>query len=775
MQSVFDDPTSSYLQAFLQSPNVRPGAPVPPTPQTHTAAPSPSPAVSAMPSDVEHRQIGSPYPYPFTHIRRSTIAAPMHAPSSSFDMNHPAVVREQLALQMQIYALNNGLASASDSTFSPSSTPFPGPGYNPWTFMSTAGGGAGPGAATMSMRSSPSHEPLHLPMPPMRGRGLRRRDPAPNLRVQQMNGRRVKPPPRVDSTQPRETSPEPSSGEETAGEERFVDQYVRELEGGGNIDAEWNGHGNGNGNGNGNGLSPQAAEEGEWVDEEEEGEGDDLLELEFHPSFVSNPRRRRRRFDTRWDALVQAFQALDRETDATLVLLASPSHSTKLHALTSRSIRRDSSLAHSPHSRTSVPHFLILLPSDGAARSHRLSLVERYLPFWLVRRGLASLGALGKIYEQREARWHDEMQQLSEDRERVELLLRQALGPSHANGQDASQRRTRVDCTSKKRIFPRARHVRSPRTCCGCPRRAHCGPIRLPRSTTSGKLSISAYALQISAVSPTCHPWSFPLAWRRLPPSPTSGTPSIFVYTLRTSAASLPCRYSHWRATDLRIRAADVYGEPAMPLFILARCLFPRTRSERPRRARRAALRLPRSHGAACRPPLPLACRRSPRTRCGHPRGARHAAIHPGAPSISSYALRTSTVNLPCRYSFWRAVYFLVRAPNVHGEPIVPRLSSLLAWRRPLPSPTSGMPPISAYALRTSAASPPAAILWRTIYFLVRAPNVHGEPVVLRFVFLTRMAPPATLPYLWHDADLRVHTADICGMSAMPLFALAGH
>ncbi|OBZ65375.1 hypothetical protein A0H81_14605 [Grifola frondosa] len=153
-----------------------------------------------------------------------------------------------------------------------------------------------------------------------------------------------------------------------------------------------------------------------------------------------------------------------------------------------------------------------------------------------------------------------------------------------------------------------------------------------------------------------------------------------------------------------------------MPLFVLARCLFPRTRSERPRRARRAVLRLPRSHGAACRPPLPLACHRSPRTRCGHPRGARHAAIHPGAPSISSYALRTSTVNLPCRYSFWRAVYFLVRAPNVHGEPIVPR-----------------------------------------------------------FVFLARMAPPAALPYLWHAADLRVRAADIRGESAMLLFVLAHH
>ena len=53
-------------------------------------------------------------------------------------------------------------------------------------------------------------------------------------------------------------------------------------------------------------ASPPGEDDGEWVDEEEDGEEDDLLDLEFHPSYVSNPQRRRRRFDTRWDALVQA-------------------------------------------------------------------------------------------------------------------------------------------------------------------------------------------------------------------------------------------------------------------------------------------------------------------------------------------------------------------------------------------------------------------------------------------------------------------------------------
>lgn len=41
---------------------------------------------------------------------------------------------------------------------------------------------------------------------------------------------------------------------------------------------------------------------------------------------------------------------------------------------------------------------------------------------------LGSIGAMGAIYEQREARWRDELRKLSEDRASVEMLLRQTLG-----------------------------------------------------------------------------------------------------------------------------------------------------------------------------------------------------------------------------------------------------------------------------------------------------------------------------------------------------------
>lgn len=310
LQSLLDDPTSSYLRAYLQSPGTRPDAPIPPTPHSQTAAPSPSPLVSAMPSDIEPRQVGSPYPYPFTHIRRSTVNGPLQAPSSSFDAANPAIVREQLALQMQIYALNNGLA-ASDSTFSPSSTPFPGPGYNPWTFVPIMGNRADIVASSMSMRSSPSHEPVQLPPPPMFGR-VRRRDNNPTQRMQQGGARtlrRVKPPPRVESTQPRETSPEPSSGEETAGEDHFAEQYAAARA----ASASWNNGGGDepndnstNGNGDSTLNSPRTDDSGEWVDVDEEDEEEDLLQLEFHPTYVSNPQKRRRRFNKCWDALTEA-------------------------------------------------------------------------------------------------------------------------------------------------------------------------------------------------------------------------------------------------------------------------------------------------------------------------------------------------------------------------------------------------------------------------------------------------------------------------------------
>jgi hypothetical protein len=94
-------------------------------------------------------------------------------------------------------------------------------------------------------------------------------------------------PPRVNSAQPQDTSPEPySSGVETAGEERFE------------VDEEWRWV---------NGVVPDDGTE--WVDEDED-EKDDLLDFEYHRNYANNIEKRRRRWDTRWEALQQAVRCL---------------------------------------------------------------------------------------------------------------------------------------------------------------------------------------------------------------------------------------------------------------------------------------------------------------------------------------------------------------------------------------------------------------------------------------------------------------------------------
>ena len=319
LQSFFDDPASAFIQAYLNSP--RPMAPIPPTPHSQTAAPSPSPLISSVqPSPAP--PVGSPYPYPFTHVRRShayanaaaaAAAGSPIAPSSSYDPNHPSVIQEQLALQMQMYAMNNH-APVSESNFSPASTPYPGSGYNPWTFLqaSRAFGGRRVGdLPPHSLQSSPSHEPLALPpmMPNSRGRGLKKRERSSNLRnqekarlKQQKQSLVQQPPPRVESTQPRETTPElSSSGEETStagGEGRFEvseeGNWVNGLVRVGHHDND--------------GDDEDAG--GDWVDEDDEEE-DDLLDIEYHPSYVSNIEKRRRRWETRWEALIQAVSPVD--------------------------------------------------------------------------------------------------------------------------------------------------------------------------------------------------------------------------------------------------------------------------------------------------------------------------------------------------------------------------------------------------------------------------------------------------------------------------------
>jgi hypothetical protein len=135
----------------------------------------------------------------------------------------------------------------------------------------------------MSLQSSPSHEPVALPTPPPMV-GVKKK---PGTLRRNLSNR--KPPPRVESTQPRETSPEPSSsGEETAGEEHFaVDE------------GSWV---------NGATTAVAVTDDSDWIDEDDDDE--DLLELEYHPGFVSNVEKRRRRWEIGWEALTQAVRII---------------------------------------------------------------------------------------------------------------------------------------------------------------------------------------------------------------------------------------------------------------------------------------------------------------------------------------------------------------------------------------------------------------------------------------------------------------------------------
>ena len=50
---------------------------------------------------------------------------------------------------------------------------------------------------------------------------------------------------------------------------------------------------------------------GEWIDEDgTEGDAGDLLQLEFHPDYVRDPKKRRRRWDLLWDSLLRDVSAV---------------------------------------------------------------------------------------------------------------------------------------------------------------------------------------------------------------------------------------------------------------------------------------------------------------------------------------------------------------------------------------------------------------------------------------------------------------------------------
>jgi len=299
-----EESTSAYIHPYYhQQQNPRPDAPEPPTPHTQTAAPSPSPQLSGLnngiPKELPYRPLraaGSPYPYPFNHMRRNR---QMQTPGQRFYKNgiDQSGLQDQIARQWQVFAQNNQ-GNITDSTLSPTASPFQGELFDHWAYLHTnrmmRGGTMFDNA---SIHSSPSHQPIALPVPP--NFSTKKKDRSLHQKRQSYSR---KPPPRVQSTQPRETSPElSSSGEETAGDERLNSGVEPPSSGETPVHPAPST----------TDVATELDDNGDWVDEDEDDDYEDLIDLEYHPAFVKNISKRRRKWEVGWENLIQAVSSHD--------------------------------------------------------------------------------------------------------------------------------------------------------------------------------------------------------------------------------------------------------------------------------------------------------------------------------------------------------------------------------------------------------------------------------------------------------------------------------
>ncbi|KAN0128910.1 hypothetical protein V8E53_013283 [Lactarius tabidus] len=343
----------------------------------------------------------------------------------------PNVVRERRVLQLQADTLDNGI---SDSMVSQSSTPFPGTQCNPPTSLQNKPSRGRCGEiedSQASTHSSPSHQSAPLAPLSRRHRGRRRCERSQDLR---------RLPQRVESAPPRVSCPEMSSSEETArkskaGEHQSKPQSVHQpARKGESADDGDEAH----------------VDDGEWIDVDVGAESiaDNLLQLESHSGYVSDPKKRRRRWEHHWEVLLNALHALDRETNTPLMLLAAPSHTGKLHSVTSRAVRRDSSLkstdmknirssfagiafrqqaAHppSPVEQPSCPRLSSCDEAPSNSNSGREEDLRRAL-----KTAIGGVHALWGLYERQATHLIEAKHKLDEDKEQVQLLLTQMFGVS---------------------------------------------------------------------------------------------------------------------------------------------------------------------------------------------------------------------------------------------------------------------------------------------------------------------------------------------------------
>ena len=128
-----------------------------------------------------------------------------------------------------------------------------------------------------------------------------------------------------------------------------------------------------------------------------------------------------------------------------MVLMAAPPHTNKMHCVASRAIRREPSVPHSADMDAMRGAFAKVALDRSAGHARVASLVERLQRVSAAADGaspeateaglrsaldtaLQSLSALGRIYDEREARWAEEIRRGNEERARVDMLLSQVLG-----------------------------------------------------------------------------------------------------------------------------------------------------------------------------------------------------------------------------------------------------------------------------------------------------------------------------------------------------------
>lgn len=269
------DDIRALADGALHRQTMRPGAPIPPTPPNNGTYPA---LAYLQPSNSPPPPRATPYPfgYPYQHIMQQS-------PDPHQMLQH--------LLGMQ-----------TDSTFSPSSTPYPTYDYSP--FLPEHFRRHDP---TMSMRSSPSHMPVNLPFFPLNARS----NPKRRLKRTQSHRELARSlPPRVESTQPRETTPEPLDDDDDDDLDEDYHDIVSPQEGGMSSDNVSTERGTvTRKDDNGNTVHNEDDEEADWVDEDDDDEDEtdlDLIHYESLPIYHPSPEKRRRRWEARWNDLVKA-------------------------------------------------------------------------------------------------------------------------------------------------------------------------------------------------------------------------------------------------------------------------------------------------------------------------------------------------------------------------------------------------------------------------------------------------------------------------------------